>query len=106
MDSCILCVKAVPGASRNEIQGWLGEFLKVRIQAPPVDGKANEALCVFLADRLGLPRHTVQIAGGITARQKRVAVSGLSLAEVRARLHPVPATGSRAAGKQSGPSGA
>jgi uncharacterized protein (TIGR00251 family) len=86
MDSCVLSIKAVPGASRDEIQGWLGEALKVRIQAPPTDGKANAALCSFIAASLGLPRHAVNLVGGNTSRQKRVAIAGLNSAEVRTRL--------------------
>lgn len=86
MESCVLPVKAVPGASRDEIQGWLGESLKVRIQAQATDGKANAALCAFLASILGLPRHAVTLIGGNASRQKRVAITGINLADLRARL--------------------
>jgi hypothetical protein len=54
--SCRLAVKVIPGASRNKVCGWLGETLKVKLSAPPVDGRANDALFEFLAEKLGLPR--------------------------------------------------
>jgi uncharacterized protein (TIGR00251 family) len=86
MNSCVLSVKAVPGASKDQIQGWLGDSLKVRIQAPPTDGRANDALCVFLAQVLGLSRHAVTLRSGATSRQKLLSIEGLTAAEVRGRL--------------------
>lgn len=71
-------VKVVPGASRSGIVGWLGEDLKVRIQAPATDGKANDALCEFLAAELGLPKSAVRIASGFSARKKIVEADGLT----------------------------
>lgn len=71
-------VKAVPGASRSGIVGWLGGDLKVRIQAPATDGKANEALCEFLAAEFGLPKSAVRIASGFSSRKKVVEADGLS----------------------------
>ena len=84
--SCTLAIKAIPNAPRNEIVGWLGEALKVKVHAPPVEGKANDALCAFLADSLDLPRRAVTIARGDTSRHKLVHIQGLPLAAVRARL--------------------
>ncbi len=81
-----LAIKAVPNAARSEIVGWLGDALKVKLKAPPVDGKANAELCRFLAEVLDLPKHAVTLATGSTARQKRVTVTGLTRAELRARL--------------------
>ena len=71
-------VKVVPGASRNGIVGWLGEDLKVRIQAPAADGKANDALCKFLASEFRLPFHAVRIATGFSSRKKIVEADGLA----------------------------
>src|SRR5690606_32249710 len=59
-----LSVKVVPRASRDEIVGWLGDKLKIKIAAPPQDGRANDALEAFLAKALGLPRRAVRIAAG------------------------------------------
>ncbi|MCX6955502.1 MAG: DUF167 domain-containing protein, partial [Verrucomicrobia bacterium] len=47
--SCTLAIKAIPNAPRSEVIGWLGESLKVKVHAPPVEGKATAALCEFLA---------------------------------------------------------
>ena len=86
MDSTLLAIKAVPNATRSEVVGWLGEALKVKLKAPPVDGKANAELCRFLAEHLGLPRSAVTLATGTSARQKRVQIDGLTPATLRARL--------------------
>ena len=84
--SCTLVVKAIPNAPRSEVIGWLGDALKVKVHAPPVDGRANEVLCEFLADSLGLPRRAVMVMRGDTSRQKLLRITGLTLAEVRARF--------------------
>ena len=60
--------------------------LLVRLAAPPVEGAANDALIAFLADRLRVPRRSVQIVGGERGRQKRVAVAGVTADHVRSRL--------------------
>ncbi|MFA7234124.1 MAG: DUF167 domain-containing protein [Terrimicrobiaceae bacterium] len=73
-----ISIKVVPGASRSGIVGWLGDSLKVRIQAPATDGKANDALCAFLASEFGLPVRAVRIAAGFSSRKKIVEMDGLS----------------------------
>jgi uncharacterized protein (TIGR00251 family) len=83
---CTLAIKAIPNAPRNEVVGWLGEALKVKIHAPPLEGRANDALCEFLADELDLPRRAVTVLRGDTSRQKVVQISGLTLAAVKAAL--------------------
>lgn len=83
MKSCLLIIKAVPNAAKSEIVGWLGDALKIKLKAPPVDGKANAELCRFLAETLGLPKSAVTLATGESARQKRVRIEGLSLDEVK-----------------------
>ena len=79
-------VRAVPRASKNALQGLLGDALKVRLQAPPVEGKANEALRDFLAETLDVPARSIRILSGETGRNKRVLVAGARLEAVRARL--------------------
>jgi len=86
--SCKLTIKAIPNAGRDEIVGWLGGALKVKIRAPALDGRANDALCAFLADALGLPKRAVEVALGEKSRQKCVLITGLSEDEVRSRLPP------------------
>jgi uncharacterized protein (TIGR00251 family) len=66
--------------------GWLGDALKVKVHAPPVEGRANEALCEFLADRLGLPRRAIRVLRGDTSRQKLLRIAGLSLETVKTKL--------------------
>ncbi len=83
---CRLALKAIPNAPRNEIVGWLGEALKVKVHAPALEGRANAELCDFLADALQLPRRAVTVARGDTSRQKVIHVKGLSLAELQARI--------------------
>ena len=84
--SCTLAIKAIPNAPHSEVLGWLGEALKVKVHAPPVEGRANEVLCEFLAEALGLPRRAVTVLRGDTSRQKLVRIDGLSLEATKARL--------------------
>lgn len=84
--SCTLAIKAIPNAPRSEVTGWLGDALKVKVHAPPVEGRANDALCEFLAESLGLARRAVTVVRGDTSRQKVVRIDGLALDEVKRRL--------------------
>ena len=84
--SCTLAIKAIPNAPRHQVMGWLGDALKVKVHAPPVEGQANAALCEFLAETLGLPRRAVTVLRGDTSRQKIVRIDGLSLADLKSRL--------------------
>jgi uncharacterized protein (TIGR00251 family) len=84
--SCTLAIKAIPNAPRSEVTGWLGDALKVKVHAPPVEGRANAALCEFLAETFGLPRRAVTVLRGDTSRQKTVRLDGLTLADVVARF--------------------
>jgi uncharacterized protein (TIGR00251 family) len=91
MPACTLELKTIPNAPRNELAGWLGGALKVKVHAPALDGRANDALLAFLAEKLGLPRRAVTLVRGDKSRHKFVRLDGLTLAEARARL-PVPVT--------------
>ena len=82
----LISLRLQPRASRDEIAGWEGDVLRVRLRAPPLDGRANEALRRFLAGRLDLPQRDIEIVSGETSRNKRVRVLGLSREEVEARL--------------------
>lgn len=66
-----------PGAKKTEAVGLHGEALKIRLAAPPVDGKANACLIAFLADRLGVARAAVSLVSGESSRAKRVRISGV-----------------------------
>ncbi len=85
-DGVIISIHASPRASKTAVQGLHGDSLKIRLNAPPVDGKANGILIEFLADTLGIPERQVTIVGGETSRQKRVLVRGLTVAQVQSRL--------------------
>jgi uncharacterized protein len=67
-----------PAAKRSEFAGMHGERIKLRLAAPPVDGKANAALIEFLADYFGVPRRNVTIVSGVKSRSKRVAIEGVT----------------------------
>ena len=77
-DGVVLTVKAVPRAAKNEIAGIDDEWLRVRVKAPPVDGKANEALVKFFAGLFSVPKGSVAIVSGDTARLKRLRINGLA----------------------------
>jgi uncharacterized protein (TIGR00251 family) len=74
----LLEVRVQPRASRNEFAGLMGERLRVRLNAPPVDGRANTALVDFVADACGLPRARVTLDRGTTGRDKRLRLHGLA----------------------------
>lgn len=75
-------VRVQPRASRDEIVGEYQDALKIRLTAPPVDDRANEALRKLLASRLKVPVAAVRIAAGEHSRTKRVEISGISRASV------------------------
>lgn len=81
-----LAIKAVPGASRDEVAGLLGDRLKVRISAPPEGGKANKAICKLLARTLGVKPGDIEIVNGASSAEKVVAVTGLDVEVTRERL--------------------
>jgi uncharacterized protein (TIGR00251 family) len=71
-----LQVQAQPGAKRTEVAGLHGDCIKVRLHSPPVDGRANECLIEFLAERLRVRKNQVTIARGLSSRRKTVLVRG------------------------------
>lgn len=82
----MLTLRIVPRASKNEVSGEMAGALKIRLQAPPVEGKANRALIDFLADVLDVPRRAIDIVSGETGRNKRVVIVGVTEAAVRRAL--------------------
>jgi len=87
-----LAVRAQPGAKKTAITGVYGEGaaaqLKIAVQAPPIEGRANEALIAFLAGFFGLPRNRIELLTGELSRSKVFLVRGLTLAEVERLLAP------------------
>ncbi len=83
---CRLQVRVTPRAAQHRVEGVTGDALRIRLAAPPVEGKANEALVEFLADALDLPRRAVQLEAGERGRTKRLFIAGRSSADTAARL--------------------
>ena len=78
-------------ARRDEVVGVRGDQLVVRVQAPPVDGKANAAVEAFVAHAVGVPKSAVSVVRGHTSRDKVVRIEGAGEAGVRQALWPAPA---------------
>jgi uncharacterized protein (TIGR00251 family) len=79
-------LRVSPGAHRSELVGRHGDGWKVRVTAPPEDGRANDALLDLLAKRLDLPRRSLSIVSGHTGREKVVRLEGIGRAESERRL--------------------
>ncbi len=82
----LIRVKAVPGASRQEIVGPLGDRLKVRVNAPPEGGRANKAVCAVIARTLVVRPKQVSIESGRSSSQKTIRVENCDVATVEKRL--------------------
>jgi len=79
-------VKVHPRARKNAITGTVGEALKLALTAPPVEGRANQAVVEFFADLFEIPRSSVTIASGETGRRKVVRVRGVSKPSIEDKL--------------------
>lgn len=86
-----LPVKVVPRAKRDEIVGWLGDRLKLKVAAPPQDGRANDAVEALLAGALGVPRRTVRVSAGHASSTKVVEFESLAQIELARRLRALDA---------------
>ena len=84
--SCRLEIKAIPNAPKSEVVGWLGDALKVKVHAPPEEGKANAELCGFLAKTLGLAKGAVRLGRGASSRSKILEIDGLTREQIMERL--------------------
>ena len=82
----VFAVKVHPRARKNAITGTVGDALKLALTAPPVEGKANQAVIEFFADLFAIPRSSVTIASGETSRNKVVRVAGVTGEAARQRL--------------------
>lgn len=85
----LLRVRVAPGASRNQVAGWAGGRLRLRVQAPPVEGKANRELVKFVAGLFGIRKSRVTIVRGEGSREKTLLLEGVSLAEARLKLETI-----------------
>lgn len=84
--SCLLPVHAQPGASRDEVREWSGAAWRVRVRAPALDGRANEAVCAVLAAALGLRPAALEVTQGAKSRRKIIRVRGLDADQTSALL--------------------
>jgi len=78
-----LKVKVVPGSSRDQIMGWLGDPLKIKVTAPPEKGKANEAVVELLAAALGIAADDISVISGYSSPAKVVAIAGMDDETIR-----------------------
>ena len=85
-EAVVMSLHIQPGARKTEVVGLHGAALKIRLAAPPADGKANACLLDFLAAHLGVAKRQVELVSGASARAKRVRIQGLDEAAVRLRL--------------------
>lgn len=81
-----LQIKVSPKSSRNAIQGWNGDALKISVTAAPERGKANAAVVALLAEQLGIAKSRISVTGGHTQSRKTLAVEGLDAQALRERL--------------------
>jgi uncharacterized protein len=79
-------VRVIPGASKNEVAGIQDGALKLKLTAPPVEGKANRACVDFLAGLLGVRRSALAIIAGEKSRKKTVSVDGMGRGELEKRM--------------------
>jgi uncharacterized protein len=87
-DGVVLSVKVQPRASANEIGKLLGNELRIKVTAAPVDSAANEAVIRLLAERLDCPRSRIEFVRGNTSRHKVLRLCGISAERVLAKLTP------------------
>jgi hypothetical protein len=87
--SARLKVKVAAGASRDAIDGWLGDTLKIRVTAPPERGKANASVTRLVAEAVGLPPAQVTVVRGQTSARKTLDLTGISEADVHWKLRQI-----------------
>jgi len=78
----IIQIHVLPRSSKCEVVGWQGDSLKIKITAPPLEGRANEECIRFLAESLGVKKARINIISGLKSRNKTVAVEGLKKEDV------------------------
>lgn len=96
--AAVVNVHVQPGAGRTAVVGRHGEALKVRVAAPPSEGRANEACAALLAETFGVKAAAVALVTGPTSRSKRFAITGIEEAEVRRLLEEAVERGNAASG--------
>ena len=82
-----LNVKVVPSSSRDQLAGWLGAALKIKVMAPPEKGRANAAVVAFLARQLGVDKQAIEVISGQSSPAKVLQVDGLEDEQLTALLN-------------------
>jgi uncharacterized protein (TIGR00251 family) len=82
----IIQIRVIPRSPRTHVEGRRGDAILIRVNAPPVDGAANDALVAFLSDVLDVPKRSITIVSGQASRDKRVRVEGIDRDAAMARL--------------------
>ena len=85
-EGVVVHLQVAPRSSKCQIVGCQGGFLKIKITAPPVEGRANEECIRFLADLLGIKKDRIKIVGGLKSRKKTLTIKGLKKSDVEAIL--------------------
>ena len=85
-EGALLPVRVQPRGRRDEVVGWQGTTLRLRVTAPPTEGRANQAVITLLAEALGVPRSSIELVSGAAGRDKLVRIGRHSLEEIRALL--------------------
>ncbi|HBN74506.1 MAG TPA: DUF167 domain-containing protein [Planctomycetaceae bacterium] len=81
-----LHLKVVPSSSRDQVVGWLGEALKVKVKAPPEKGKANTAVIDLIASKLNIPRESMSIISGESSPVKVIEIQGVDDLQLKQRI--------------------
>ncbi len=89
-DETKIPVRVYPGAPRNQIAGFAEGAWRIKVAAPPLEGKANKELVDFLSKLLDVSKSSITITQGLTSRNKVIIIDGLNQAEVTRRLLPKP----------------
>jgi uncharacterized protein (TIGR00251 family) len=84
--SCVLPVRVIANASRDQIVGWHAGALKIKTATPPESGQANRAVCVLLAQELGLSKRAVSVLSGATSQLKCLKIAGMDPAALLTRI--------------------
>lgn len=86
MPKTLLNIWAQPGAKKNMVVGEMDGAIKIKVAAPPVDGKANKELVTFIAKKLGLKKNAVTIESGEKSRRKTISIEGMEADDARRKL--------------------
>jgi uncharacterized protein (TIGR00251 family) len=86
--SCLIHLKVVPNSRRDQIVGPYGDRLKIKVAAPPEDGRANKAVCQLLADALNISPRNIEVIAGHTSPEKTIRITGLTAPQAQRLLTP------------------